>query len=107
MLTAATWNEASYSYGGGLDALRATLSGGRKPFDTTHAGRDMSKAEIAATFTTTARRAAEGGVHVSAGASAQAVKMNEALLKTVHAPAAGGAGSVHMDRGKMTRGVSG
>ena len=107
MLTKDTWNEASYSYGGGPGALQATLLKGKKAFNLTHSGRDMTAAEIAATFTSTAREASISGVQVSATASTVAAKNAATVAKTNLAQAAGGAGSVNVDRGKHTQGVSG
>jgi hypothetical protein len=108
MLTAATWNEASYSYGGGPEALKAVLLGGRKGFNTTHGGKDMTKAEIAATFTTTARQAAISGIQVSAQSAVQAAAATATLAKTSLMPGAGGKAFLSVtDKGKAIRGVSG
>lgn len=108
MLTKATWNEAAYAFGAPGALLTAAQATSRKQFDTTHGGRDMTKAEIAAQFTTTARLASEGGVHVSAQASAAAAKSTAAVVRSVLAPPAGGAPSVNpLDGGKKITGVSG
>ena len=108
MLTAATWNEASYAYGGGPEALRAVLLGGKKGFNATHAGRDMTKAEVAATFTTTARQAAISGIQVSAAAAVAAAAATATLARTSLVPGAGGKGFLAAtDRGKAIVGVSG
>lgn len=107
MLTKDTWNEASYSYAQGPEALKRVLLGGKKAFHTTLAGRDMSKEEISATFTSTAREAAISGINVSSQASADAAKAMATLTKTSLMPAAGGAGAVFMDKGKRITGVSG
>lgn len=107
MLTKDTWNEASYSYAQGPEALKRVLLGGKKAFHTTLAGRDMSKEEISATFTSTAREAAISGINVSSQASADAAKAMTTLTKTSLMPAAGGAGAVFMDKGKRITGVSG
>lgn len=111
MLSKSTWNEASYSFGGGPGGLLAAARGAgaaRKAFDTTHGGRDMTKAEIAAQFQTTAREAAEGGVFVSSQAMAVAAKTTATLSRSIHAMPAGGAPSVTAtDGGKRITGVSG
>ena len=108
MLTAATWNEASYSYGGGPDALKRVMLSGAKGFNTSHAGRDMTKAEIAATFTTTARQAAISGIQVSSASAVQAAATTATLAKTSLIAGAGGAASLAPhDRGKAIVGVSG
>ena len=107
MLTADTWNEASLSYGGGPEALAAVLLKGKKAFNMTHGGRDMSKAEIAATFTSTAREAAISGVQQSATAAAMAAKNAATVARTNFAPAAGGQGAVFLDKGKRITGVTG
>jgi hypothetical protein len=106
MLTSDTWNEASLSYGGGPEALQKALTG-RKAFNMTHGGRDMTKAEIAATFTSTAREAAISGVQMSATASAVAAKNAATVARTNFAPAAGGQGAVFTDKGKRITGVTG
>lgn len=111
MLSKSTWNEASYSFGGGPGGLLAAARGAGaalKAFDTTHGGREMSKAEIAAQFQTTAREAAEGGVFVSSQAMAVAAKTSATLARSIHAMPAGGAPSVTItDGGKRITGVSG
>lgn len=106
MLTSETWNEASLSYGGGPEALQKALTG-KKAFNMTHGGRDMTKAEIAATFTSTAREAAISGVQQSATAAAMAAKSAATVARTNFAPAAGGQGAVFTDKGKRITGVTG
>lgn len=107
LLTKDTWNEASYSFGGAPGALRDAARGARK-FDMTHGGRDMTKAEIAAQFQTTARDAAEGGVGVAAGAAAAGAATAAALARSNYALGAGGAPFlVATDKGKKITGVSG
>jgi hypothetical protein len=108
MLTAATWNEASYSYGGGPNALKAVLLNGKKAFNATHGGKDMTKEEISATFTTTARQAAISGIQVSAASAVQAAANTATLARTSLIPAAGGRAFLSAtDRGKAITGVSG
>jgi len=107
MLTKNTWTEASYSYGQGPEALKRLLLGGKKAFHTTCAAKDMTKKEISATFTSTAREAAISGIQVSASSAAEAAKTTATLAKTALMPAAGGAGAVFMDKGKRVTGVSG
>jgi hypothetical protein len=110
MLTKNSWNEASYAFGGGPGALLAAARGAaasRKAFDTTHGGREMTKAEIAAQFQTTARDAAEGGIAISSQAMAVAAQSSAALARSIHAMPAGGVPSVGLDKGKRITGVSG
>ena len=108
MLTAHTWNEASYSYGGGPEALKRVLLGGKKGFQTTCGGREMTKEEVAATFTTTARQAAISGIQVSSSSAEQAAANTAQLAKTSLMPGAGGAAFLNpTDKGKAIRGVSG
>jgi hypothetical protein len=66
----------------------------------------MTHAEIAATFTTTAREAAASGVGVSAEAASAAAAAQKTLIHTPFAPAAGGVATVRHDRGKRTIGNS-
>ena len=109
MLTKSTWNEASYAFGKPGALLAAAQGAARqKGFDMTHSGRDMTKGEISAQFTTTARLASEGGVAVSAKAVAAAAKTTAAVARSVYAPPAGGLPSVNpLDGGKKIVGVSG
>ena len=108
MLTKSTWNEASYAFGKPGALLAAAQGASKKGFDMTHSGRDMTKAEIAAQFTTTARLASEGGVAVSAKAMASATKTTAVVMRSVYAPPAGGLPSVNpLDGGKKITGVSG
>jgi len=102
MVTPQTLTEAGYSYGEGAPAALkfdpATTSIARMP--------TVSEA-VPMPATTTARAAMAEPVAYTAKAAELAAKGDATLLHSAFAPAAGGAGSLRVDRGKRSLGITG
>lgn len=102
MVTPQTLTEAGYSYGEGAPAALkfdpATTSIARMP---------TASEAVPMPATTTARAAMAEPVAYTAKAAELAAKGDATLLHTAFAPAAGGAGSLRVDRGKRSLGITG
>jgi len=102
MVTQDTLTEAAYSYGEGAPPLlkfdATTTSIARAP---------TAAEEVRFPTTSTAREAAATAMAFSERAAAAASRDGKALLHSVMAPAAGGPGSLRVDRGKRSLGITG
>jgi hypothetical protein len=94
-----TIDEAAYSYADG--------KGGRATFDLSRGVLPLSKAAQLELFRTTNKDSMAIASGVRSAAANEAAKELAVLRRSQFAPAAGGKGSVNIDRGKHTAGIAG
>lgn len=94
-----TIDEAAFAYADGLS--------GRPGFDLTRGVLPMTRAQVLELFRSTNKDFMAQATDVRSAAAGAAAHDLSVLRHSQFAPAAGGAGSVNIDRGKLTKGIAG